>query len=1102
MGTHPAIRRSSTRKSALALVATLALVLSVFVSTQTLSASSASADTAPPSANIPATVSTTSLPTAQMNGVAWDQVIIGDTVYVGGNFTKARPAGAAAGTSEVSRPYLLSYTLSTGALTSWAPVLNGQVRALAASPDGSRVYAVGAFTTVNGVAKNRIAAFSTATGALDTSFTASANGQVYAVAANSSAVYFSGSFTQSASVARNGGAAAVNASTSALLPWAPTLAGGRAYAMVVSPDGSKVVLGGSFTTVNGSGNPGLGMGAVNTSNGASLPWAIGTVVKDGGANSATYNLDSDGDNVYGAVYTYNVAGAAGNGNLEGGWSANWNGGTINWIETCHGDTYGVAVVANTVYYAGHTHKCDTSAGFPETTPITYYRGVAYSKQANDVGTSGVMAGRPQPRMLQFFPTFNIGSFTGQNQGPWAVSGNSNYVVYAGEFTKVNGVAQQGLSRFPSSAIGPNTSGPTISGSAWPVTANSYSSGTMRVAWPSNYDSDNQKLTYTVRRNGVTVYSTTNLSVFWDQPGNTFVDTGLTPGASYTYQVVATDPFGNTKTSASVTATAASSGTLSNYARAVYSDSPTWYYRLGESSGTATNYAGPIANTTKTNAVIQAAPATVGSGVTRSVAGAITGDTNAAMQFNGSSSSRVFAPQQTWADDSISVEAWFKTTTASGKIVGFGDSASANNSGTQDRSLYLDGGRVIWNVNDGAQRNLQSGTGMNNGAWHYVVGSVGPDGMYLYVDGVLVSARAATIKGASYWGYWHIGGDTTPAGNQNFTGAIDEVAVYKNPLSAAQVAAHYSAGRGGAVVTPPPATNAAPTASFTSSVSNLAATVNGSASTDSDGSISSYAWNFGDGSTGAGATSSHTYATAGTYTVTLTVTDNAGATGSVARSLTVTAGTTPPPATGATANDTFARTVTTGWGSAETGGAWTTTVNSNYTVSNGAGHFLLAAGTTRRAILGSVSSASTNVVAQISADKAATGGPFYLGVVGRQVGSDYYQARVRFLVGGSLELMLMHGGSTLLTNVTPGLTYSPGATLQLRLQVTGTSPTTIRAKVWPTGTTEPTAWQTTTTDSTAALQAAGSVGTEAYLSSSSTNAPVTANYDNFSVTSAQ
>jgi PKD repeat protein len=59
---------------------------------------------------------------------------------------------------------------------------------------------------------------------------------------------------------------------------------------------------------------------------------------------------------------------------------------------------------------------------------------------------------------------------------------------------------------------------------------------------------------------------------------------------------------------------------------------------------------------------------------------------------------------------------------------------------------------------------------------------------------------------------------------------------------------------------------------------IALTFDGSGSSDSDGSIVSYDWDFGDGATGTGVAPSHIYATGGTYTVSLTVTDDGGATG--------------------------------------------------------------------------------------------------------------------------------------------------------------------------------------------------------------------------------
>jgi subtilisin family serine protease len=86
-----------------------------------------------------------------------------------------------------------------------------------------------------------------------------------------------------------------------------------------------------------------------------------------------------------------------------------------------------------------------------------------------------------------------------------------------------------------------------------------------------------------------------------------------------------------------------------------------------------------------------------------------------------------------------------------------------------------------------------------------------------------------------------------------------------------------------------APNVAPTASITGPESVTAtdpATFDASGSRDSDGSIVSYAWDFGDGATGLGATAGHAFARSGSYVVTLTVTDDRGASAVATKLVTV------------------------------------------------------------------------------------------------------------------------------------------------------------------------------------------------------------------------
>jgi len=124
-----------------------------------------------------------------------------------------------------------------------------------------------------------------------------------------------------------------------------------------------------------------------------------------------------------------------------------------------------------------------------------------------------------------------------------------------------------------------------------------------------------------------------------------------------------------------------------------------------------------------------------------------------------------------------------------------------------------------------------------------------------------------------------------------------------------------------------------------------------------------------------------------------------------------------------------------------------------------------------------------------------GGPVYLTVEGRRVSSgNEYTAVLLIYPDRSVTLRLSRvvgGAATVLAGPVrlPGITYSPGLALDVRVQVFGTAPTQLHARAWAASSTEPTSWQLSASDPTTALQQPGAIGTIAYLSSSATNPPL-------------
>ncbi|MCW2527766.1 MAG: hypothetical protein JWM76_2626 [Pseudonocardiales bacterium] len=894
------LRSRSHNGGNVALIAVFALIIGLAVPFFGLA--SASADTAPP-VGLPTTVSADGLPTAQINGIVWSQVVIGNTVYAGGSFTTARPAGAAAGTSEVSRKNLLAFNINTGVLiNSFNEPLSAQAKVVAKSPDGSRLYVGGDFTTVNGTAHSHIVAINTSTGAIDASFNASTSGQVSSIVATNSTVYVGGSFANSRGTVRSN-AAAFSAATGALLAWNPN-ADSTVDAMTLSPDGTRLILGGHFLMLGGKTRGGLG--PVDLVNGAAVtPWTQPPMFNYGD-NSSFTSLTSDGTNVYGTGY--NFGGNGGQGNFEGRFAIKPTG-TVVWIDDCHGDSYSAWHMGDVLYSASHSHNCATVGAYPETDPRTWHYAIADTDTATHTLLTNTQSGysnyqgKPAPTQLAWYPTLSIGQASGAYQAAWSVTGNDNYLVYGGEFPRVNSIGQQGLVRFAISSIAPNKRGPVASTAYVPV-ASAPTPNTIKLTFGTTWDQDNGTLTYSVLRDSVTTpigYVTAD-SRFWNVPKSLTYTDNSPPSGAHTYKIKVTDPIGNSATSAasnSITVTAGASNspptaafsTSCNQLACTFNGSPSsdpdgtiagysWNFGDGVASTAVAQHTFDAAGTytvklsvvdnkgatnTKTSSVVvTASPPPANVPPTASFTSSCTGLN---CTFNGTGS--------TDSDGTITGYAWT-----------FGDGGTASSS--TPTHTYAAGGtyqiRLTVTDDDGA---------INSKTTSVVVTApnVPPTASFTSACTGLsctFNGTGSTDSNGSITGYAWTFGDGATATGSTTSHTYTAGGTYQIKLTVTDNAtATDTKTTPVTVVAPPPPPNVPPTASFTSSCVLLVCTFDAGASADSDGTIASYNWDFGDGSAlGTGVTATHTYGASGTYQVTLVVSDDDGDTGQQVTSIPV------------------------------------------------------------------------------------------------------------------------------------------------------------------------------------------------------------------------
>jgi hypothetical protein len=723
------------------------------------------------SPNLSATVS----PSWQTNNTVWALAVANGVVYVGGAFTSVRPPGDPLGTGEVPRSYLAAFDES-GDLLSFDPTLNGAVRALAVSPDGTTLYAGGSFTQVDGVNAGYLAAFSTSTGALLSTWAPTATSTVLAIAVapNGGSVYIGGDFWKlDGQVHPWAGAVGTSGN---LLPWAPNL-NDTVTSIAVAPDDSRVLLGGYFSTLNGVTDQAIG--SVDPTTGTSDPWATATLEPNYPGCLADVK-----DVIISGTTAYVASEGTGGGCFDGDFAANVSTGTLIWQNDCLGATQALAVVGNWLYKGSHAHDCAYApGGFPQVPDaggwVTHYL-LDQSLVDGSLGHWNPITNAP-------------GGVEPFGVGTMATDGTNLFI--GGDFTIVNGLAQQGFAEF---APGPLTMGPTRPAAP---TVTSTSVGIDSVTFSAVSDPDVGTLTYAIYRdNGTSPIATmTATSWPWALPVLHYRDAGLAPGSKHTYTVTASDGTLTTPLSPpSTPVTVATTSPPYGYEQTVLNDGPSFLWLLNETSGTTAYDSSPNAF----NGIYEP-------GTTQGLPGSTTGNPDTATGFNGAETGLVTSVNPVNDPQTFSIEGWFETTTnTGGDLISFGN-AQTGLSSDYDRNVYMmNDGQVVFGVYNSGVQTIESKNVFNDGQWHYVVATLSPSaGMALYIDGQLIGTNPTTSAQA-YGGYWRVGGDnlngwnldywgsnsqrTTEPNSFYWNGTIDDVAVYPYAISAVQVATHYAA----------------------------------------------------------------------------------------------------------------------------------------------------------------------------------------------------------------------------------------------------------------------------------------------------------------------
>jgi outer membrane protein assembly factor BamB len=370
--------RHVARSSAVAAVAVVALV-------------------AAPQAAV-ASVSSTADNTPNVNGPVYAIVRVGDLTVIGGSFSKV---------GRVDRQNIAALRPDGTLDPDFTPEVNGTVRALAASADGTRVFVGGLFTSAGGAARANLAAVDADTGAAVAGWQADTVGdgpEVYGLAVSGSRLYVGGRYSGIDGSQRRR-LAAVDTGTGDVITTFRPSPNGVVKAVRVSPDATKVYAGGSFTEIGGQ---------VRLHSTAEVLASTGDATafnpSQGGGKVVTIGLIPTGGRVFFAtenntLFAYDVTSA-----------------TPAWEVKTSGNTQAIAVSPTEIYIGGHFSQIQTSNNAKRNLIASLHPATGQATAWNPI-------------------------MDGRNKGVWAIEMSPAHLLVGGGFITVNGAKLKGFARF-------------------------------------------------------------------------------------------------------------------------------------------------------------------------------------------------------------------------------------------------------------------------------------------------------------------------------------------------------------------------------------------------------------------------------------------------------------------------------------------------------------------------------------------------------------------------------------------------------------------------------------------------------------------------------